>query len=125
MDALYPVFLKKVDGDDFIQNTNVVKESINTDATSLEYAKANMLLGSKAIVDYRSITTEQVQIQNTISVLHTFRARNSTTDPLRHYSQTYFARDKIAYTVTCISKDDDIVQQQSCAGIVTSFQFNQ
>jgi hypothetical protein len=117
------LFLKKVDGDDFIQNTNVVKESINTDATSLEYAKANVLLGSKALVDYRSITTEEVQLGEVQTVVHVFRARNATTEPLRHYTQGYFSRDRLGFTITCVAKDDDQIQQQNCDVIVKSFRF--
>lgn len=117
------LFLKKVDGDDFIQNTNVVKESINTDATSLEYAKANVLLGSKALVDYRSVSTEEVQLGDVQTVVHVFRARNATTEPLRHYTQGYFSRDKLGFTITCVAKDDDQIQQQNCDVIVKSFRF--
>ncbi len=117
------LFLKKIDGDDFIQNTNVVKESLNTDATSLEYAKANVLLGSKALVDYRSVSSEEVQLADVQTVVHVFRARNATTEPLRHYTQGYFSRDKLGYTITCVSKDDDQVQQQNCDTIVKSFRF--
>lgn len=117
------LFFKKTDGDDFIQNMNVFKESINTDATSLEYAKANLLLGSKALLDYRPVSTEEALINDVSTVMHVFRARNATTDPLRHYSQTYFAQDKIGYTVTCISKEDDLIQQQLCDSIVKSFLF--
>lgn len=117
------LFIKKIDGDDFIQNLNIVKESINTDASSLEYAKANILLGSKAIIDYRPINTEQTTIRESETVIHTFRARNSSTDPLRHFSQSFYARDRIAYTLTCISKDDDQAQQEACATAVSSFRF--
>jgi hypothetical protein len=115
------LFLNKLDGDDFIQNTNVVKESLNTDATSLEYAKANVLLGSKALVDYRSVSTEEAQLGDLETVIHIFRARNATTEALRHYTQGYFTRDKIGFTITCVAKDDDQIQQQNCDVIVRSF----
>lgn len=117
------LFLKKIQGVDFIQNANVVKESINTDATSLEYAKANLLLGSRALIDYRPISTEEAVINNVATVMHQFRARNATTEPLRHYTQGYFTRDKIGYTITCISTEEDLLQQQSCSSIVNSFRF--
>lgn len=117
------LFIRKIEGDDFIQNLNVVKESINTDASSLEYAKANILLGSKAIIDYRPINTEQTSIGELPTVLHTFRARNSSTDPLRFFAQSFFARDRVAYTVTCIAKDDDQAQQTACTEAVSSFRF--
>lgn len=119
------IFLKRTTGDDFIQNVNVVKESINTDASSLEYAKANLLLGSKAIVDYRATATEEVNVNGINTVQHNFRARNTTTDPLRNYTQTYFVKDRVGYTVTCIAKEDDILQQSLCDGIVKSFAFTQ
>jgi len=115
------MLIKRVEGDDFIQNLNVVKESINTDALSLEYAKANILLGSKAIIDYRPLSTREVKIGDIETTLHLFRARNSGTDPIRHFVQAYFARDRIAYTVTCISKDDDTDQQAVCEQMVRSF----
>ncbi|MDP2690834.1 MAG: hypothetical protein Q8O95_00290 [bacterium] len=115
------IFLKRIQGDDFIQNVNVIKESLNTDATSLEYAKANILLGSKALVDYRAISSEEVNVNGVRTVLHLFHARNTTTDPLRNYSQTYFAKDKIGYTLTCVAKEEDQVQQLTCQNIVRSF----
>jgi hypothetical protein len=117
------IYLKQVEGSDFIQNANVVKESLNTNASSLEYAKANLLLGSKAITDYRRISAEEAEVHGVKTVFHVFRARNSTTEPLLQYAQTYFARDRIGYSITCVSKDDDAVQQSSCEQIVKSFKF--
>jgi|CXWL01.1.fsa_nt_gi hypothetical protein len=117
------LFLNKVAGDDFIQNVNIVKESLNTDATSLEYAKANMLLGSKAIVDYRPISSLETDVNGLKTVYHLFRARNASTDPLRYYAQTYFANNRLGYTVTCIAKDEDQIQQQTCETVVKSFRF--
>jgi len=109
---------------DFYQNINIVQESLNTDATSLEYAKANMILGSKAIIDYRPVSTEEVDIAGVRTVYHVFRARNVSTDPLRFYAQSYFARDRVGYTVTCIAQDEDIAQQQICESVLKSFQFS-
>lgn len=109
---------------DFYQNINIVQESLNTDATSLEYAKANMILGSKAIIDYRPVSTEEVEINGVRTVYHLFRARNVSTDPLRFYAQSYFARDRVGYTVTCIAQDEDIAQQQTCESVLRSFQFS-
>lgn len=116
------LYLNKIEGDDFIQNINVVKESLNTDANSLEYAKANMLLGSKAIIDYRPVSREEVTINSLPSVYHIFRARNLSTDPLRYYAQSYFVQDRVGYTITCIAKDEDLLQQQTCEQVVKSFQ---
>lgn len=117
------IYLKEGDVSDFIQNANVVKESLNTNASSLEYAKANLLLGSKAVTDYRRVSSEEAEVHGVKTVFHVFRARNSTTEPLLQYSQTYFARDRVGYTVTCVSKDDDPIQQSSCEQIVKSFRF--
>ena len=117
------LFVNKVEGNDFIQNLNVIKESLNTDASSLEYAKANLLLGSKALVDYRPIATAEATVGEVSTVLHQFRARNATTEPLRHYTQSYFSRDRVGYTVTCIAEDEDAVQQQLCSTVVQSFRF--
>lgn len=117
------LFLNRTEGSDFIQNTNVVKESLNSDATSLEYAKANQLLGSKAIVDYREISAEETVINGTATSLHLFRARNAPADPLRHYTQAYFSRDRVGYTATCISQEENAVQQQDCINIIQSFRF--
>ena len=119
------LFLKKVEGQDFIQNVNVIKESINTDASSLEYAKANMLLGSKALLEYRVLSQEELTIHAVPTVLHLFRARNSATDPLRYFAQSYFARDNLGYTVTCIAQEENIAEQTTCESIVKSFQFTQ
>ena len=117
------IFLKKIDGSDFIQNANVVKESLNTDATGLEYAKANLLLGSKAITDYRPSSSQEIDVGGIKTVLHLFQARSASAEPLLNYSQTYFAQDRLGYTVTCISKPDDAVQLQICDSIVKSFRF--
>lgn len=117
------IYLKEADGLDFIQNANVVKESLNTNASSLEYAKANILLGSKAVADYRRVSSEEAEIHGMKTVFHVFRARNSTTERLLQYAQTYFSRDRVGYTVTCVSKDDDPIQQASCEQIVKSFRF--
>jgi len=118
------IFMSNNQLNDFIQNANIVQESLNTDATSLEYAKANMLLGSKAIIDYRPVSTEETDINGHRTVYHIFRARNVSTDPLRYYAQSYFARDRIGYTVTCIALDEDLVQQQTCNTIIRSFNFS-
>lgn len=122
-DETVALFLNRVEGSDFIQNVNVVKESLNTDASSLEYAKANILLGSRALVDYRPINTSESNINEVTTVIHTFRARNETTAPLRHYTQSYFSRNNLGYTVTCIALEDDISQQENCSNIIQSFQF--
>ena len=119
------LFLKKVEGQDFIQNVNVISESINTDASSLEYAKANILLGSKALIEYRVLSQEEVTVHAVPTVLHLFRARNSATDPLRYFAQSYFSRDNLGYTVTCIAQEDNTVEQATCESIVKSFQFTQ
>lgn len=108
---------------DFYQNANIVEESLNTDASSLEYAKANMILGSKAIIDYRPVSTEEIEANGVKTVYHVFRARNVSTDPLRFYAQSYFARDRVGYTLTCIAQDENIEQQQDCERILKSFQF--
>lgn len=117
------IYLKDAGATDFIQNANVVKESLNTNASSLEYAKANILLGSKAVTDYRRVSSEEVEAHGVKTVFHVFRARNSTTEPLLQYSQTYFSRDRVGYTVTCVSQDDNPIQQASCEQIVKSFRF--
>lgn len=117
------IYLKDAGAKDFIQNANVVKESLNTNASSLEYAKANVLLGSKAVTDYRQVSSEEAEVHGVKTVFHVFRARNSTTEPLLQYAQTYFVRDRVGYSVTCVSKDDDPVQQSSCEQIVKSFKF--
>jgi hypothetical protein len=118
------IFMSNNQVNDFIQNVNVVQESLNTDATSLEYAKANMLLGSKAIIDYRPVSSEESEISGVRTVYHVFRARNVSTDPLRFYAQSYFSRDRVGYTVTCIALDEDLAQQQTCDSIIRSFSFS-
>jgi len=118
------IFLSPSQGGEFLQNVNIVQESLNTDASSLEYGKANLILGSKAIIDYRPVSTEESNIQGIKTVFHTFRARNVSTDPLRSYAQSYFARDRVGYTVTCIAQDESIDQQQTCETIIKSFRFS-
>ena len=116
------IFVNKTEESDFIQNVNIVKESLNTDASSIEYAKANIILGSKALVDYRNIGSEEIELSNKKTVLHSFRARSSTTEPMRFYEQSYLSNNNIGYTITCISEDENTDQQTVCSEIIKSIQ---
>ncbi len=119
------LFLKPVDSTGFISNANVVKESLNADVSSLEYAKANILLGSRAITDYRQVSNAEADVGAVKSVFHVFQARSSAAEPLLHYEQTYFAQDRIGYTVTCVAREDDAATQVQCESVVKSFRFVQ
>ncbi len=117
------LFLKPVDSTGFISNANVVKESLNADVSSLEYAKANMLLGSRAITDYRAVSSAELDVNGAKTVFHVFQARSSTAEPLLHYEQTYFAQDRLGYTLTCVTREEDAVTQAQCEQMVKSFRF--
>lgn len=120
-DQTVALFVERNPVGDFIQNVNVVKESLNTDASSLEYAKANVLLGTKTIAQYRLLSQEEVTINGIKTVLHLFQARNTPSEPYRQYYQAYFAQDRVGYTATCIAKDDDTVSQGKCTTMLKSF----
>jgi hypothetical protein len=120
-DGTVAVFGKKLKSG-FIRNLNVVKEVMNTDASSLEYAKANILLGSRALMDYRHLKSEERVIGGQNTSFHQFLARNSSTDRLHHFTQAYFMQDSVGYTVTCIAVDEgDVNGIATCEGVVMSF----
>jgi hypothetical protein len=105
----------------FIRNLNVVKEGLNADATSIEYAKANVLLGSKALFDYRPLGKEELEVAGERTIFHTFLARNSSTEKAHHFSQLYFMKDGKGYTVTCIAEDASSDGVGQCEDVVMSF----
>jgi len=110
--------------DGFIKNLNILKENINTEASSNSYAKANILIGGKSLIDYAKIEEEHINIGGEDTVLHVFRARNSSTDKLLNFIQTYLTRGKIGYTITCVlpenASDEEI---PVCKKAVSSFNF--
>jgi hypothetical protein len=116
------VFAKK-DESGFIRNVNVLKERLGTDASSIEYAKANELLGSKALFDYRKVEGGEVEIGGERTVLHLFNARNSSTDRLHFFTQAYFMKDSSGYTVTCIAENGESEAVDQCDSVVRSFKF--
>lgn len=115
------LFVQKDATSDFIQNVNIILESLNTNASSLEYAKANTVLATKTIAEYKLISQAEIEIHGIKTSLHVFQARNTPVEPLRQYFQAYFVQDRIGYTITCVAKNDDAVQQQTCEAVLKSF----
>ena len=105
----------------FIRNLNVYKEQLNSTASSIEYAKANVLLGSKALFDYGRVSAEEEEIGGERTVFHVFEARNSALDKVHLFTQAYFMKDGAGYTVTCIAQDKASDAVAQCAAVVRSF----
>lgn len=105
----------------FIRNANVFKEQLNSTATSIEYAKANVLLGSKALFDYRRVSAEEEEIGGERTVVHEFEARNSSIDRSHRFTQAYFMKEGVGYTVTCIAEGAESDGVVECGSVVRSF----
>ena len=108
--------------DGFIKNMNILKETLNTEATSKEYAEANITLAKQTLPDYRQTAVEEIDIAGLKTILHTFQARNNVTDSLIHFTQSYFVKDEVGYTVTCVMPEDALEADRSiCREAVMSF----
>ncbi len=107
----------------FIKNMNILKETLNTEATSKEYARANIALAKQTLPEYRETIVEEVDIKGIKTLLHLFQARNSITDDLIHFTQGYFVKDEVGYTVTCVVPEEALEDERNlCRKAVTSFQ---
>lgn len=107
----------------FIKNMNVVKETLNTDATPKEYARANITLAKQTLPQYNVVSEEEVDIYGQKTLLHVFQARNAVTDNLIYFTQGYFAKDKTGYTVTCVMPDGASKDNMDmCRKVVLSFE---
>ena len=107
----------------FVKNMNILKETLNTEATSKEYARANVNLAKQALPEYRETSIEEVDIKGVKTLLHKFQARNSATDDLIHFAQGYFVKDEVGYTVTCVVPEGALEAERAlCGEVVMSFQ---
>jgi hypothetical protein len=107
----------------FVKNMNILKEALNTEATPKEYARANVTLAKRSLPDYTELSSEEIDIHGQQTLLHTFQARNNVTDNLIHFTQGYFVKDSVGYTVTCVMPHDALQDDIAlCRSAVTSFE---
>ncbi len=101
----------------FVKSMSVLKETLNTEATSKEYGKAVSLLTEKSLPEYAKVLSEDTDIHGEKTLLHVFRARNTVTDKLMQFVQSYFAKGDSGYVVSCVvpelaaSSEVDICKQ--------------
>lgn len=82
-----------------LDTVTVVRESLNAESTTTEYADANVLAVS-TLPDYKLIDKQTITIDGASSVLHVFSARLNPSEPIRRYYQSYAALDRTGYTFT-------------------------
>lgn len=111
---------EKVKGE--TKSLNVAKETLNTQATSYDYARANVALIERTLLDYRSGVKEDREINGQKTIFHTYLARNSISDNLLFFVQAYFSKDSTGYLVTCGVPDDALDSDKAtCEQAIMSF----
>jgi hypothetical protein len=106
----------------FMKNINIVKETLNTTATPKEYARANITLAQRTLPQYNLSQSSDVDIHGQQTLMHTFTAKNSISDDTLHFAQSYFVKDNIGYTITCVLQQSAPVEQQDlCRTSISSF----
>jgi len=86
--------------DGFFINVNVVKENMNSNVSSIDYARANINLAAQNLTDYEKVQEAQVDLNGTPGMVHIFQARLNPTEKLIRFIQLYTTKNKTGYIVT-------------------------
>lgn len=86
--------------DGFFINVNVVKEDLQSELSSIDYARANINLAEQNLTDYEKVQEAQVDLGGTPAMVHIYQARLNPTEKLIRFIQLYATKGKDAYIVT-------------------------
>ena len=86
--------------DGFFINVNVVKEDLQSELTSIDYARANINLAEQNLTDYEKVQEAQIDLGGTPAMVHIFQARLNPTEKLIRFIQLYVTKGKDAYIVS-------------------------
>ena len=76
----------------------------------------------KLLPEYTEFMSTEGDINGQQTILHTFRARNTVTDDLLHFTQSYFVKENVGYTVTCVLPENTLEEERSiCLQAINSF----
>jgi len=86
--------------DGFFINVNIVKENLDGEVSSVDYARANSNLAAQHLTDYEKVQEAQVDLDGIPALVHIFQARLNPTEKLIRFIQLYTVKGKDAYIVT-------------------------
>ncbi len=86
--------------DGFFINVNVVKEELTQEASSIDYARANINLSGQNLTDYEKIQEAQIDLGGQPAMVHIFQARLNPTEKLIRFIQLYVTKGKTGYIIS-------------------------
>lgn len=115
--------------DNFTANLNVVKNDLQTNTSSLDYAQSILNRQKSGLLDYRETKREIIKItaggQDTETYYTEFQARLNQTDPVTNFIQTYAVKDKSGFIIMgSYAPQENTLVIQKLANSVKSFKVN-
>lgn len=86
--------------DGFFINVNIIKEDLESDVSSIDYARANITLAAQNLTDYEKVQEAQIDLGGLPAMVHIYTARLNPTEKLIRFIQLYAVKGKDAYIVT-------------------------
>jgi len=120
------VVRNNIKNDTFTANINVVRNALQKDISSLDYAKEILNRQKTGLLDYRETKREILPIsiggQNQETYYVEFEARLNATEPVTKFSQTYAVKDKAGYIIMgSYSIDEQSAVIDKISSVVKSF----
>jgi len=120
------VFRNNIKSDAFTANTVIVKRTVNSNESSLEFAKKALNNESSSLTDYKETRRETYSLkigdQTEDTYIAYFEAKKSASEPLTKYIQTYGVRGTSGFIVTgAFSPEEEQNTVQKVENIIKSF----
>lgn len=126
-DVTMVVFRNNVKNDTFTANVNIVRNSLQENTNTSEYAKMVYNRQKSGLYDFNELKREDIKLKigskEEPSTFLSFQAKKATDQLDVKYLQTYLAKNNFAYIVTgAVSPKENDVTVQTIESIVKSFQ---
>ncbi|MBI5414091.1 hypothetical protein HZA38_01085 [Candidatus Peregrinibacteria bacterium] len=104
----------------------VGKEKLPENTSSIQYAKAAVQKTEQEIVNYESVSEEDIDIQGNKAIFLQFRGKESLSGDVREWFHLFVAKNDMGYVVSAVTPlDAEANQKEFIKSIVKSFAFRE
>jgi hypothetical protein len=123
------VIRNNIKNDTFTANINIVKNDLQTDKSSLDYAKEILNRQKTGLLDYKETKRELIKLpiggQDQETYYVEFDARLNATDPITRFIQTYAVKDRGGFIMMAsYSQQESTTVIDQLQKMVRSFRVN-
>lgn len=123
------VVRNNIKNDTFTANINIVKNDLQTDKSSLDYAKEILNRQKTGLLDYKETKRELIKLpiggQDQETYYVEFDARLNATDPVTRFIQTYAVKDRAGFIMMAsYSQQENTTVIDQLQKMVKSFRVN-